>query len=76
MVARACKDYRPDAVVLARALDGASRDTAPKSIGCYENTRLERTSDIQRSSLENEWMKKQGSADWVYGYHAWEVELG
>ena len=64
-----------DAVVLARALEGADRDTAPEALRRYENARRERTAEIQRSSLANEWMKKQGNADWVYGYHAWEVAL-
>ncbi len=64
-----------DAVVLARALEGADRDTAPDALRRYEKARLERTAEIQRSSLANEWMKGQGNADWVYGYHAWEVTL-
>jgi len=64
-----------DAVVLARALDGADLDTVPAALRCYENARMERTASIQRNSLANEWMKEQGNADWVYGYHAWEVEL-
>ena len=65
-----------DAVVLARALEGADRDTAPAALRRYENARLERTASIQRNSLANEWMKGQGNADWVYGYHAWEAPLG
>ena len=64
-----------DAVVLARALDGADLDTVPAALRCYENARMERTASIQRNSLANEWMKEQGNADWVYGYRAWEVEL-
>ena len=28
------------------------------------------------NTLENlKWMKEQGNADWVYGYHAWETPL-
>lgn len=64
-----------DAVVLARALENANRDTAPRALRRYEGARLERTAEIQRQSLANEWMKNQGNADWVYGYHAWEVAL-
>jgi len=64
-----------DAVVLARALHGADLDTVPAALRRYENARMERTASIQRNSLANEWMKEQGNADWVYGYHAWEVEL-
>lgn len=64
-----------DAVVLARALEGADRVSAPERLKRYERARLERTANIQRNSLANEWMKEQGNADWVYGYHAWEAEL-
>ena len=64
-----------DAVVLARALDGADRASAPRALRRYDAARLERTAEIQRRSLANEWMKNQDNADWVYGYHAWEVEL-
>lgn len=64
-----------DAVVLARALDGATRETAPAALRRYQAARIDRTAEIQRQSLANEWMKQQGNADWVYGYHAWEAEL-
>ena len=65
-----------DAVVLARALEGADRKTTPDALRRYEDARRERTASIQRNSLANEWMKGQGNADWVYGYHAWEAALG
>ncbi len=64
-----------DAVVLARALEGKSRADVPAALRSYEAARLERTAAIQRNSLANEWMKQQGNADWVYGYHAWEAEI-
>jgi 2-polyprenyl-6-methoxyphenol hydroxylase and related FAD-dependent oxidoreductases len=64
-----------DAVVLARALEGATPETAPQALTCYENARIPRTAEIQRSSLANEWLKTQGNADWVYGYQAWTAEL-
>lgn len=64
-----------DAVVLARSLDGAERADVPARLVSYQNARLERTANIQRNSLANEWMKEQGNADWVYGYHAWEAPL-
>lgn len=64
-----------DAVVLARTLEGADFEAAPAALRRYERARLERTAEIQRNSLANEWMKKQGSADWVYGYHAWETAI-
>jgi len=64
-----------DAVVLARALEGATRDGVPNALKRYDAARLERTAEVQRQSLANEWMKKQGNADWLYGYHAWTTEL-
>jgi salicylate hydroxylase len=64
-----------DAVVLARALEGVDRDGVPAALQRYAAARRERTAEIQRQSLANEWMKEQGNADWVYGYRAWEVEL-
>jgi len=64
-----------DAVVLARALEGAVRESVPQALGTYQTARMERTADIQSNSLANEWMKEQGNADWVYGYHAWGVDL-
>ena len=64
-----------DAVVLARALENADTATVPDALRRYEDARRDRTAKIQRASSANEWMKGQGNADWVYGYHAWEVEL-
>lgn len=64
-----------DAIVLARALDGTAAPEVPAALLAYEEARKERTAEIQRSSLANEFMKKQGNADWVYGYHAWDVDL-
>tara|TARA_B100000683_G_scaffold185874_1_gene179006 strand:+ start:3585 stop:3968 length:384 start_codon:yes stop_codon:yes gene_type:complete len=54
---------------------GANGDTAPAALRQYENARTERTASIQRDSLANEWMREQGNADRVYGYHAWEVAV-
>ena len=64
-----------DAVMLARSLEGVGRDAIPEALEKYDSARLDRTAEIQRQSLANEWMKQQGNADWVYGYHAWDVEL-
>lgn len=64
-----------DAVVLARSLEGATRETASHALKVYEAARRDRTAEVQRQSLANDWMKKQGNADWLYGYHAWDVEL-
>lgn len=64
-----------DAVVLSRALEGKTAAETPEALRVYERTRIPRTAEIQRSSLANEWLKEQGNADWVYGYHAWSTEL-
>jgi salicylate hydroxylase len=64
-----------DAVVLARALDGASAADVPAALQRYEAARKERTARVQRGSLANEWLKEGGNADWVYGYDAWAAPL-
>lgn len=64
-----------DAVVLARALDGVELDDIDSALTLYEKERRPRTAKVQIASLANDWMKKQGNADWVYGYDAWGIEL-
>lgn len=64
-----------DAVVLTRALEDATPGDVPAALKRYETARIPRTSEVQRSSLANEWLKTQGNADWVYGYQAWTVPL-
>lgn len=64
-----------DAVVLARALNGATRTDIPDALERYEAERKPRTAQIQESSLANEWLKKGSNADWVYGYDAWNTPL-
>lgn len=64
-----------DAVVLARALEHSAADDLPAALTRYEATRKERTAKIQIASRGNEWLKKGGNADWVYGYDAWATPL-
>ncbi len=64
-----------DAVVLARALDGATSADIPAALARYEEERKPRTAQIQESSLANEWLKKGSNADWVYGYDAWNTPV-
>lgn len=64
-----------DAVVLARALKDADKSSIFESFQEYEDARRERTAAMQRGSIENQFMKKQDNADWVYSYHAWDVPL-
>lgn len=65
-----------DAVVLSRALDGATVADVPAALRAYEDARRDRTARVQLGSLANDWMKGQGNADWVYGYDAWAAALG
>lgn len=65
-----------DAVVLARALEGADdNDAIVTALARYETERKPRTARVQESSLANDWLKKAGNADWVYGYNAWTTPL-
>lgn len=64
-----------DAVVLARCLADAGPDGVEPALRRYETARQDRTAQIQRASRGNEWLKKGGDADWVYGYRAWDVAI-
>jgi salicylate hydroxylase len=64
-----------DAVVLARALTGCDAAGVPAALAGYEAARRPRTARVQEGSLANEWMKGEGNADWVYGYHAWDAPI-
>ncbi|MFK7752261.1 MAG: FAD-dependent monooxygenase [Sedimentitalea sp.] len=64
-----------DAVVLARALEGAAPAHLDPALERYEEERKPRTAKVQESSLANDWLKKAGNADWVYGYNAWATPL-
>ena len=62
-----------DAVVLSRCL--SLFDDPAVALQTYQETRLQRTSRIQRGSRSNEWLKVAGNGDWVYEYDAWHVPL-
>lgn len=64
-----------DAVVLSRALEGVGVPGVAQALRRYEDSRRERTAQVQRNSRGNEWLKQGGNADWVYGYDAWQVPL-
>jgi len=62
-----------DAVILSRCAE-----TYPKwseALKHYEMTRIPRASKIQRGSHENEWLRKPGNPDWVYGFDAWSENI-
>ncbi len=62
-----------DAVILTRAVKQSS--DWPGALACYERTRVERANAIQLASHNNEWLRKGGNPDWVYGYDAWSTDL-
>lgn len=64
-----------DAVVLARCLADVRPKAVEPALRRYEAARQTRTAQIQRASRSNEWLKKGGNADWVYGYRAWDIEI-
>ncbi|MBX9464406.1 MAG: FAD-dependent monooxygenase [Aquamicrobium sp.] len=64
-----------DAVVLGRALEGATGATVQDALKRYEAARIQRTARVQEGSLANDWLKQGTNADWVYGYDAWATEL-
>lgn len=64
-----------DGIVLARCLNEAEPQTVATALKRYEAARKDRTGRIQIASRGNEWLKKGGNADWVYGYDAWQVPI-
>lgn len=64
-----------DAAVLSRCLQDADAAAVPAALLCYERTRRERASRIQVASSQNDWLRSDSNADWVYGYDAWTTPL-
>jgi 2-polyprenyl-6-methoxyphenol hydroxylase-like FAD-dependent oxidoreductase len=63
-----------DAVVLARCL---VEDDFEPAFRRFEAHRKPRTSRIQAISSANTWLRqREPDTDWLYGYDAWEVDLG
>jgi salicylate hydroxylase len=62
-----------DGVVLARCA-AARRGDLPAAFTHFADLRRERTAKIQLGSRGNEWLKRGGDADWVYGYDVWAVD--
>jgi salicylate hydroxylase len=76
-MAQGCCMAVEDAVVLSRALDGVeSAAQVSEALSFYEAIRKDRTARIQRESSNNEWMKGQANADWLYAYDAWTTPIG
>jgi 6-hydroxynicotinate 3-monooxygenase len=64
-----------DAAVLSRCLDGADRSAVANAFRRFEATRKSRTSQVQRGSRTNTWLRDETNPDWVYGYDAWTAPL-
>ncbi len=62
-----------DVAVLARCVEAEAEISSALQI--YAATRRERASRIQIASSENDWLRTEANADWVYGYDAWTVPL-
>ena len=64
-----------DAVVLARCLE--LFDDFEPAFRRFEAHRKPRTSRIQSISSANTWLRtREPDTEWLYGYDAWEVDLG
>jgi salicylate hydroxylase/6-hydroxynicotinate 3-monooxygenase len=64
-----------DAVVLARCLAGVGRDGAGKAFRRYEASRKARTSRLQLTNRQNNWLRVKTDTDWVYDYDPWTAPL-
>lgn len=64
-----------DAVVLSRCLAGAGVDGIGAALARYQRNRMPRAARIQKTSHENQFLKTQQDADWVYGHDAWHGPL-
>ena len=62
-----------DAAILARCVE--KYPDWIEALTHYEATRISRTSKIQYGSRGNQWLRKSGNPDWVYGFDAWTQEL-
>ena len=64
-----------DAAVLSRCLADVDADGVARALRRFEAMRKPRTSEIQGSSRQNTWMRKETDPTWVYGYDAWTTPL-
>jgi salicylate hydroxylase/6-hydroxynicotinate 3-monooxygenase len=64
-----------DAVVLARCLADTELEGYGDAFRKFERNRKERTSQIQRGTRQNVWMRTAPDTAWLYDYDAWTVPL-
>ena len=60
-----------DAAVLTKLL--CQTDNLHKAFNQFEMIRKPRTSKVQLTSHNNQWMSTRTDSDWVYGYDAWQA---
>ena len=65
-----------DATILVRCLEACGLDDPEPAFQLYEVSRRARTSDVQRHSHLNKWMRYEMNPDWVFGYDPITQELG
>ena len=62
-----------DAAILSRCIE--KYPDWINALNHYETTRIARANKIQHGSRDNQWLRKSGNPDWVYGFDAWREEL-
>ncbi len=62
-----------DAAILSRCLE--KFDDPEAAFRCYEATRIPRVAEVQRTSIENSWMRGPTETDWFYCYDACTAPL-
>lgn len=65
-----------DAIILVRCLEHYGFEDLKTAFSMYEISRKGRTSDVQRHSYKNEWMRFETDPAWVYAYDPITQELG
>ena len=65
-----------DAAILVRCLEACGYRDPGAAFELYEASRKARTSDVQRHSHLNKWMRRETNPDWVYAYDPLVQELG
>jgi salicylate hydroxylase/6-hydroxynicotinate 3-monooxygenase len=64
-----------DAIVLARCLRGVRLAEVEAAFRSYEASRKARTSRLQLTNRQNNWLRVKTDTDWVYDYDPWSAEL-
>jgi 6-hydroxynicotinate 3-monooxygenase len=64
-----------DAIVLSRCLRGVGLQEVEPAFGRYEASRKARTSRLQLTNRQNNWLRVKTDTDWVYDYDPWTAEL-